>query len=268
MMGDVPRALELADVSCGYGDVPVIEHLSMCVRPGETWCLLGPNGVGKTTVFRTALGFIPPVAGAVTVDGRDVRQMNDRELARKVAYVPQAAEVPFAFTVRDVAVMGRLVHIGAFASPGAADFAVCDRVLGELGMEHLENRLYTELSGGERQMVLIARALVQEPEYLLMDEPTAALDLGNQARVLAAIKGLSAQGLGVLMTTHVPDHLSILNASGVLLMPGGGYSAGSADELLCEAALERAYGVPIMVAETRWRGRAERFCRPVFENEE
>lgn len=254
--------LELRDLAAGYAGKPVVEHVTLCVRPGQIHCLLGPNGVGKTTVFRTALGLLPPLGGEVSVDGRDMRGMSDRELARHVAYVPQAAEVPFAFSVRDVAVMGRLAHVGSFASPGSADYAVCDRVLQMLEMECLADRLYTELSGGERQMVLIARALTQEPSYLLMDEPTAALDLGNQARVLRAIRGLAARGLGVLMTTHVPDHLDMLGARGTLLLPDGSCLEGDADVLLSEESLSRAYGCPVdVVSVTRGEGR-ERFCRP------
>lgn len=265
MAGEDVLSLELCDVSCGYGGTAVIEHLSFAVHPGEVCCLLGPNGAGKTTVFRTVLGTLAPLVGSIAVDGRDVRSLGERELARLVAYVPQAAEVPFAFTVLDVAVMGRLAHLGAFGAPGAADYAVCDRVLALLGIEHLADRLYTELSGGERQMVLIARALVQEPRYLLMDEPTAALDLGNQARVLAAVRTLAHRGIGVLMTTHTPDHLGMLEATGVLLFPDGSYALGSADRLLNERNLACAYGVPVMVVEAERGGRVRRFCRPVIE---
>lgn len=259
------RAFELDDVSVGYGGEAVVSHLSLSVHPGEVHCLLGPNGVGKTTVFRSALGFMPLISGRVMVDGVDAADLSDRELARRIAYVPQAAEVPFAYAVRDVVVMGRLARIGMFASPGAGDRAVVDRVLAELDIERLADKLYTELSGGERQMVLVARALAQEPGYLLMDEPTAALDLGNQARVLRAVRKLADRGIGILMTTHTPDHLAMCDGTGTLIMPDGTYMQGSAGEILDERVLRRAYTTSVMVVETSWHNRRERFCRPVVD---
>lgn len=257
------RAFRLDRVSVGYAGRAVLEGVSLAVRPGEVHCLLGPNGVGKTTLFRSALGLLPLVAGRVTVDGRDAARMSDRELARVVAYVPQAAEIPFAFSVRDVVAMGRLSHMGAFASPGASDYEVVDGTLDRLGIPHLAERAYTELSGGERQMALIARAVAQEPGYLLMDEPTAALDFGNQAQVLRCVRELAQSGLGILMTTHTPDHLHICRASGTLLMRDGTYEQGSAAELLTPALLSAAYGTEVMVVDAAWHGEPQCFCRPV-----
>lgn len=260
------RAFELQDLSAGYADAAVVEHVSLKVAPGEIHCLLGPNGTGKTTLFRTALGLLPRLGGRVLVDGRDIDGLSERELACFVAYVPQAAEVPFAYRVRDVVVMGRLAHMGLFASPGDVDYAVADRSLRELGLEPLTDRLYTELSGGERQMVLLARAFAQEPEYILMDEPTAALDLGNQVRVLSHVRALTKRGIGILMTTHAPDHLDMCDATGTLLLRDGSYLQGSADELLRAEVLERAYGTEVMVLNITHEGRSIRLCRPVIES--
>ena len=215
------------------------------------------------SLFRSALGLIPVQAGRVTVDGRDAAAMGDRELARYVAYVPQASEVPFAFTVRDVVAMGRIARMGEFSSPSRADYAVVDATLERLGISGLARRAYTELSGGERQMALIARAVTQEPGYLMMDEPTAALDLGNQAQVLSCVRELAHEGMGVLMTTHVPDHVQMLGASATLIMRDGSIIQGVAEEVLGADLLSRAYGCEVMAVDAAWRGRAQRFCRPV-----
>ena len=255
--------LSVEHLACGYGSKRVLGDFSVEVATGTIHCLLGPNGVGKTTLFKTMLGLLPRMGGAVKVDGRDTLAFSPQELARVIAYVPQAHTPPFAFTVRDVVVMGRMAHMGLFASPRSRDYDAADRSMERLGITHLASRVYTELSGGERQMTLIARALAQQPRFLMMDEPTASLDFGNQAQVLTAVRNLAEDGLGVIMTTHVPDHLFQCEARGTLLMRGGSYLEGSADELLTEENLSRAYGIDVMVLDAPWHGRAQRFCRPV-----
>lgn len=255
--------LSVEHLACGYGDRSVIEGFSAQVETGSIHCLLGPNGVGKTTLFKTILGLIPRKGGKVLIDGKDTGEFSPKQLARVIAYVPQAHVPPFAFTVRDVVVMGRIAHMGVFASPGAGDYACADEAIERLGIGKLVDRVYTELSGGERQMTLIARALAQQPKFLMMDEPTAALDFGNQAQVLSAVNHLSETGLGVIMTTHVPDHLLQCNASGTLLLRDGEYLRGDAKELLTVENLQRAYGIEVMVLESTWQGELVRFCRPV-----
>lgn len=261
-------AFFLEDVSVGYNGKPVLEHVSLAVESGQIVCLLGPNGVGKTTLFRSALGLMPLISGAAVIDGHNAAELDDRELARLVAYVPQAAEVPFAFTVLDVVVMGRLSRVGRLSSPGEADYAVARRVLSRLAMGDFAERSYTELSGGERQMVLIARAFAQEPRYVLMDEPCAALDLGNQARVLATVRSLARSGIGILMTTHAPDHVSALDATAALIMPDGSCLPGGPREILRADVLSRAFGVPVAVGDLTCGARDLRVCRPIIEEEQ
>ncbi|MBC2890396.1 ABC transporter ATP-binding protein [Gordonibacter massiliensis (ex Traore et al. 2017)] len=255
--------LEVRDLACGYGGRRVVEGFSMRVGAGDVHCLLGPNGVGKTTLFKTVLGLLPRLAGSVLLDGREVDGLSAREFARAVAYVPQAHTPPFAFNVRDVVVMGRLAHLGPFAAPGRADYEAADDALAQLGIGRLADRVYTELSGGERQMALIARAVAQSPRFLMMDEPTANLDFGNQAEVLGAAKRLAAGGMGVVMTTHVPDHLFQCEAEGTLMLRDGRYVKGGADAVLTPENLRDAYGIEVMVLDASWRGRGVRFCRPV-----
>jgi iron complex transport system ATP-binding protein len=159
--------------------VPVGRGVSLAVGPGETLCLLGPNGSGKTTLFRALLGLLPAQGGRVRVGGDDLDRLSRREIANRMAYVPQAHAPPFPFAARDIVLMGRTARMGAFAAPGRADRAATDAAMERLGIGALADADYSRLSGGQRQLVLVARALAQEAPLLVMDEPTASLDFGN-----------------------------------------------------------------------------------------
>ena len=186
----------------------VLENVSFSLDKGELLCILGANGVGKTTMYRTILGFLPLLEGELLVDGRDIRQIPREQLAKHIAYVPQYHTPPFAYSVYDVVLMGRGTHISRFSSPGRKDELIALEMLERMGISHLKDDVYTEISGGERQLVLIARALAQQTEYILMDEPAASLDFGNQMRLLGVIRNLTKEGIGVAFTTHYPDHAS------------------------------------------------------------
>lgn len=256
--------LEIKDLACGYGSKRVIEGFSATITARTVYCLLGPNGVGKTTLFRTVLGLLPRLGGSILLDGRDVAEYSAKELAKAIAYVPQAHVPPFAFSVRDVVVMGGVANRGMFCSPGSADYTYAESVLEELGIAELADRVYTELSGGERQMVLIARALAQRPQFLMMDEPTASLDFGNQAQVLSAVRKLAAQGLGIIMTTHAPEHVAQCGAVGTLVLRDRTFAYGDASVLLTADNLKRAYGIDVMVADVAYGERTLRVCQPLL----
>ena len=243
--------LEVRGVDCGYGDVTVLHDVSLAFRTGEVVCLLGPNGVGKTTLFKTMLGFLSPQRGRVFVDGRDRSSLTRREFARVVAYVPQLHEPPFPFSVLDVVLAGCASRLGALASPARADYEKAESVLEQLHITYLRDKPFTQVSGGEQQMALIARALVQDPQFLVMDEPTAALDFGNQVRVLSCVKRLAAeQGRGVIMTSHNPDHAYLCCSRAVLITRGRGIVDGPVDDVVTEARLRDAYGIQVKIAET------------------
>ena len=244
----------------GYRGRPVGRDVAFQLRPGQVLCLLGPNGGGKTTLFKTLLGLLPPQAGRVLLDGDDVAQWSRRRFARHIAYVPQAHEAFFPFLVRDIVLMGRAARIGLFAQPAAADRRAAEASLAALGIAHLAERVYTEISGGERQLTLIARALAQEPKVLVMDEPTASLDFGNQVRVLARIKALAASGIAVLLSTHDPDHAFLCADQVALLHDGRIVAIGPPDETVTPATLKRLYGVDVAVVPLPELGR--RICTP------
>ncbi len=230
------------DLSFGYPGHSVGAGVSVKVAPGEALALLGPNGGGKTTLLKTMLGLLKPLGGIVTLDGQRLADLSVGERARRIGYVPQAHAGAFAFAVRDVVLMGRTAHQGLFASPTAADRAVVETKLDELGIADLADRPYTMISGGERQLVLIARALAQEPRHVVLDEPTASLDFGNQGKVMRQIQLLTGRGLGVLFTTHDPNQ-AMRYAHRVALLGGGRLLAeGAPADVLSVAALSGLYG--------------------------
>ncbi len=258
--------MELRNLSVGYGNRVVLSGFNADVVTGRVLCLLGPNGVGKTTLFKSVLGLQPVLGGSVTIGGRDALAMNRREFARRVAYVPQAHQAPFAFYVRDVVAVGRVSHVGFFSKPHDNDYAIVEEVLEELGIADLADRVYTELSGGERQMVLIARALAQKPRFLFMDEPTSNLDFGNQVAVVQLAKKLAHEnGLGVVMTTHNPNHLLMCEGDGVLILPGSRYRYGTADEILTDENLHDAYGIHVEMLDVDSSAGYTKTCCPVLE---
>lgn len=227
--------------------------ISLRVAPGEILAILGRNGRGKTTLLKTLIGLERRAAGRVSI-GRDA------------GYVPQSFATPFAYSVRDVVVMGRARHVGLLSAPGRADHDVVDATLAELGLSAFADRPATTLSGGERQMVLIARALVGGGRALLLDEPTAALDFRNQSVVLATLRRLAAaRGIAMVMTTHHPHHAELV-ADRVLLMDEAGPArCGPSAAMLSESALHRLYGVPFGRARLDGAGRRRRVLVPVFE---
>ena len=238
----------IENLACGYGGRALVEGLSFQIVPGQVVCLLGPNGVGKTTFFRTVQGFLPPIRGQVLLGGQPLGQISKRELARHVAYVPQARGQAFAYTVYDMILMGRAAFISSFSAPGKTDHAVCREVIRQLGLEHLSGRLYTQISGGEQQLVLIARAMAQRPQFIMMDEPTSNLDFGNQALVLEEITRLSRQGLGIMMITHTPEHALLYADKAVLFRKGQPALIGPPAQTLTEASLFETYGVQVRFA--------------------
>ncbi len=253
-------ALEAKDVAVGYGDETVVRDANFSLEAGKVMAVLGPNGVGKTTLFKAILGYLPLDDGTIEIDSEDIRGMSRPAIARAIAYVPQKRVVSFSYTIEEIVLMGRAPHLKLLQQPGPEDRAIAREALDEMGIAHLAKKAANEVSGGELQLAAIARALAQRPRYLVMDEPTSALDFGNQARVLERVLDLAASGIGVLMTTHDPAQAFALDADVVLMQRGGRTQFGPVRQVLTEQTLEQAYGVPVAVEAIQRHGQTVECC--------
>ncbi|SNB83528.1 iron complex transport system ATP-binding protein [Rhodoblastus acidophilus] len=233
----------------------VLDGASLSLDAGEIVSLLGANGSGKTTLLRLMLGFLKPEDGVVALAGRDLRAWSRREIARRIAYVAQNHVAPFPYRVRDVVLLGRLPQSGWLAPVRAGDFRAADALLDELGILALAERPYTEISGGERQLTLIARALAQGAGLLVMDEPMAGLDYGAQIRLMRLLQTLRTKGIGVLISTHHPEHAFWASDRIALLEQGRISVTGAPRDVLDAPAIERLYRVKV-TALTAPDGRA------------
>ncbi|MBM3534762.1 MAG: ABC transporter ATP-binding protein [Alphaproteobacteria bacterium] len=261
--------LSVADIRFAYpGGRRLLDRVSFALEPGEALCLLGPNGTGKTTLIRCLLGLERVAAGRVALHGRDLARMSPAESARLMAYVPQDTNAAFAFLAFEVVLMGRSPHLRFMASPTDEDRRLARAAMLRLGIAHLAERPFLELSGGERQLVLVARALAQGSTILIMDEPCAGLDLANQLRIIRTIRALAEDGYSILFTTHLPDHAFAFAVGGKVAMLKDGTLMGPAapDSLLDAEALGQLYGTPVEVVRIA-QGRAEgqTLCVPVMQ---
>jgi iron complex transport system ATP-binding protein len=241
-------------LTIGYSDRVVGRGLNVALAQGEVLALLGPNGGGKTTLLKTLLGLLKPLAGEAVIDGKSLAAYSVRERARQIAYVPQLHTPTFAFTVEAVVLMGRTAHGNLFSRPSAYDREVARQSLVRFGIDHLSERPYTMISGGERQLVLLARALAQEPQFIVLDEPTASLDFGNQGKVMREIRALAAAGHGVLFTTHDPNHALRAADRAYLLRAGERIAEGKVAEVLSKTQLEELYRAPVDTLTDTTRG--------------
>lgn len=247
--------IEIVELRCGYGGREVIHGVSLTVPRGSILGLAGPNGSGKSTLLRAMTGILKPYSGRVTIDGAEVSRMTRREVARKVAVVPQDISVGFEFTVRDVVSMGRTPHLRMFQPETAGDRRAVEEALDKCGVRELADRLPAELSSGERQRVALARALAQNPEYLLLDEPTAHLDIGHQGEVLELVADLRrSRGLTVVAVLHDLNLAAMYVDSLCLIKDGRVKAMGGPDEVVTPQVLRDVYGIEAAVVRNPFTG--------------
>ena len=256
--------LEFREVTVGYTpDKPVLSHVNFTLQSGEVCCVLGPNGCGKTTLVRTALGLNKLIGGSITIDGDDITRWSARRLSSSMAYVAQGHDRPFPYLVKDVVMLGRISEMGS--KPSAEDRNIVYNALHDMGIYHLRNQPYMDISGGELQMVMFARALAQQPQMLILDEPTSALDYGNAVRVIEKIRQLAYSGYAVLMITHNPDHAFMTGANVALLMRNEPMVFGPAADIITTRNIRRAYGVGVKIVNfVHENDEPMRMCAPVF----
>lgn len=241
-------SVEVKNLRFSYGEREVLHDVSFKVEAGEFLSILGPNGVGKSTLFRCVLGLLRDYTGSITVEGRDARSLSIRESAKLIAYIPQSSHPAFNYSVRDIVLMGTTSGLGTFSTPKKEDVRRVDEALERTGISELAERCFHRISGGERQLALIARALVQRAPVLMLDEPTASLDFGNQLLVLNCARELAHEGYTVIQTTHNPEQ-SYMFSDRILALRGGEVlTEGKPGDVLTPDMMQRLYGVEVEVS--------------------
>ncbi|WP_124061819.1 ABC transporter ATP-binding protein [Gordonibacter sp. Marseille-P4307] len=239
--------VESAEFSYSAGERKILDGVSFSYESPDTLCILGSNGQGKSTLLQCLIGGFKLSAGTVLIDGIPVENWKPRELARKIAYIPQTHAPSFGYPVVDVVTMGCTSRMKRLANPGRSERSRAIDQLEYLGIAHLSDKPYTDISGGERQLVMIASALAQAPELLILDEPTAHLDFGNQYKFLELVERLRRRGMGVLMTTHFPDHALLLQGTCAILSDGKIQSLDAAESIITDESMARLYGIEVHV---------------------
>lgn len=233
----------------------VLDDASLTLNAGEVLCILGPNGAGKTTLLNCMAGLLTPQSGSVTLCDRDIKKMSAREIAQTVGYVPQLHTPSFDYRVLDFVLMGKAPKTGIFSKPSKEDEEKCLEVLRSMNLEHIAYKSYIEISGGERQQLLIARAIVQQPKAILFDEPTAHLDYGNQHRVLKRVRQMADSGYSVVITTHNPDHALLLGDKAAIVEKTGVITQGDSREIITEERLREVYDTDLRLMYIEELGR-------------
>ncbi|MEN6410592.1 MAG: ABC transporter ATP-binding protein [Anaerolineaceae bacterium] len=241
--------LSFDQVSYGYQKdrAPVFNGLSFSLKEGSITAVLGPNGAGKTTLLSLALGWLKPWSGCIALDGAPIEQFSRRELGKQIALIPQSEHVPFEYSVLEYVLLGRAPYLPPLEMPSAADEEIAYQALEKAGIAHLFRQSMMELSGGERQLVLVARALAQQSRVLLLDEPTSHLDLSNKYRLAQIIRTLRDRGTTILMTTHEPDLALAISDETVLMEKGHILASGATGEVVTGENLTQIYRVPVRI---------------------
>ena len=254
--------LDVRNVSFAYDDKSVLSNVSFSAQDGEMIALLGPNGVGKSTLFKCILGFLKPQKGSVEIDGRAVQSLSDRERALCTAYIPQSFNPVFNHTVLDTVVMGSANSLSLFETPGRDEREKASLLIDQMGIGEIKDRGTRKISGVERQLMLLARSLMQDAKILIMDEPTASLDFANSHRVMRKVRELADNGYTVIFSTHSPSLAALYSTSIIALKNGTVLKKGSVGDIMTGEMLSSLYSFPIVTASVRIGDEEHFVCVP------
>ena len=261
--------LEIKNVRGGYGNGDIVKGVTCSADAGEILCLVGPNGCGKTTLFRLMLGSLPTTGGKILIDGEDISTLSPKALSKRIAYIPQYHTPIFNYSVLDVVIMGRASYFSAMETPKEIDRELAFAALEKVNAVHLANQKYTALSGGQRQLILIARAICQAAKVFVMDEPAANLDYANHQLLMEVIVDLAKKGYCVVMSTHSPEHPASIGSKVLLMREGQVAGFGVPREVITPENLEKVYGIEMDVVTVCDRYGVKRtICLPVRKPEE
>ncbi len=255
--------IRVEHLSFSYGETRILKDVNFNADRGSLAALIGPNGAGKSTLFRCILKFLSGYEGKVMLDGQDMKDMSRPEIARKIAYIPQTSIPVFNYAVIDIVLMGMTSGLRLLETPKKEHIRRAEEVLEGLGVLHLRDRGFGRISGGERQLVLLARAIAQDARILIMDEPTANLDYGNQLRVMERIRSLAKAGYTVIMSTHDPAQALLFADIAFVLQDGCMLASGPPKEVLTEEMMNKLYGVNVQMMDIETDGTMNRICVPV-----
>ena len=243
------KLFEVKNISFSYNDEEIFSDISFSIGSGEVLCILGPNGTGKTTLIKCLNGLHDIDSGDILINGKNIKKLSFREISKHVGYIPQSHIPSFPFKVFDVVLMGRVPYLNLTDSPKEKDVKIANDALKTLGIENLKDKEYTNLSGGERQLVFLARVLCQKPDMLILDEPTSHLDFGNQIKLLEIIDNLAKSGLSIIMSSHFPDH-AFLSSTKVAIMKDKRFiDFGTPEDVVTEENLKKAYSIDVKLIE-------------------
>ena len=251
--------IQVQDLHFAYKKHKVLKGIDFDLHKGEVISLLGPNGCGKSTLIRLVLKLLD-AEDKIKIQGRSLQEYSHKEIASHIAYIPQYHNVPFNYSVLEMVVMGRISKLGFFASPSKKDYEIASLALERVGISKLKERPFGQLSGGQKQLVLLARAIAQEVNVFIMDEPVNGLDYGNQIRLLELINSLAGEGYTFLKTTHYPDHALLVSSRVVVMHEGKIIANGTPEEVIHSEMIENVYGIKaeIITHDTHKR------CVPLF----
>lgn len=221
----------------------IFEEINFELKKGEIFCILGANGCGKTTLLKCIVGINKFKKGSILIKNKNISSLKVSEIAKNIGYIPQGHNSTFPYTVFDVVLMGRSAHLEMFESPSEKDIKIAERSIKSLNIDYLKNIPYNEISGGEQQLTFIARVLTQEPEVLILDEPTSHLDFGNQIRTLDLIENLANNGLSIIMTSHFPDHALITGTKVAIMKDKSFIEVGTPENVITPENMKKAYNI-------------------------